>query len=147
VSDPAPVPGIITVLGRTTRAMLAELVERLHQAGYPAVQAAFHPVFENIDDDGSRLTDLARAAGITHQSMSELVGVLEKLGYLERRPDPSDGRVRMVCLTDPGRTLRKLGNEHIRQIQTEWQKRWRRAGISADVRDALAAALDDARPA
>ena len=44
VSDPAPVPGIITVFGRTTRAMLAELVERLHQAGYPAVQAAFHPV-------------------------------------------------------------------------------------------------------
>ncbi len=28
---------------------------------------------------------------------------MDGLGYLERRPDPADGRARLVCLTEAGR--------------------------------------------
>jgi len=143
VTERETVPGIISVLRRTSRAMVAELVQCLTEAGYPDVQPAFHPVFENIDDAGSRLTDLAKAADMTHQSMSELVGILERRGYVERRPDPSDARARLVCLTESGRTLRTLGSAYIREIESEWQQRWRRAGIRTDVRAALAHALNE----
>src|SRR4051794_29293736 len=124
--------------------MVTELIERLAEAGYPDMQPAFHPVFESIQTDGSRLTDLAARADMTHQSMGELVGILERRGYLERRPDPSDGRARLVCLTAAGRELRDVGTAQIREIEAQWQQRWRRAGIRTDLRAALGSALEDA---
>ena len=48
-----------------------------------------------------RLTDLAARAQMTKQSAGELVSYLEARGYLERVPDPSDGRVRINALTSP----------------------------------------------
>jgi DNA-binding MarR family transcriptional regulator len=136
--------GVIAVFRRTARAMVTELIERLHTHGYPDVVPAFHAVFENIDPHGTRLTELAGRADVTHQSMSELVGVLEDRGYVERRSDPTDGRARLVCLTPLGAKLRKLGNEQIASIERDWQRRWDRAGITADVRVALEAALREA---
>lgn len=54
-------------------------------------------------EDGLRLTDLATRAGITAQSMGELVDDLEAKGYVERRPDPVDRRAKRIYLTDRGR--------------------------------------------
>jgi len=54
-------------------------------------------------EDGLRLTDLASRAGITAQSMGELVDDLELKGYVERRPDPGDRRAKRIHLTDRGR--------------------------------------------
>jgi DNA-binding MarR family transcriptional regulator len=39
---------------------------------------------------------------MTKQAMSELVVDLERLGYLRRRPDPGDGRAKLIELTDRG---------------------------------------------
>jgi DNA-binding MarR family transcriptional regulator len=54
-------------------------------------------------EDGLRLSDLAARAGMTAQSMGELVDDLEGKGYLERRPDPDDRRAKRIYLTDRGR--------------------------------------------
>jgi DNA-binding MarR family transcriptional regulator len=45
---------------------------------------------------------LAIQARITLPAMSELVDDLERLGIVERRPDPSDGRGKLIRLTDAG---------------------------------------------
>jgi DNA-binding MarR family transcriptional regulator len=61
-------------------------------------------VMEQLElEDGLRLTDLATRAGITAQSMGELVDDLEVKGYLERRPDPDDRRAKRIYLTERGR--------------------------------------------
>ena len=61
-------------------------------------------VMEQLElEDGLRLTDLASRAGITAQSMGELVDDLEVKGYVERRPDPADRRAKRIHLTDRGR--------------------------------------------
>jgi DNA-binding MarR family transcriptional regulator len=125
--------------------MIRELLEALDAAGYPDMQAAYHPVFECIDNKGTRLTELAARADMTHQSMSEVVASLEQRGYLERRPDPADGRARLVCLTPAGRKLRRVGTAKIRELEQIWQARWREAGINADVRTAFSSALDSTR--
>jgi len=145
VTEEAPTPGIISVLRSTTRTMINELLEALDSAGYPDMQAAFHPLFECIDEEGTRLTELAARADMTHQSMSEVVVSLEQRGYLERRPDPTDGRARLVCLTPAGQKLRRVGTEKIREIERLWQARWREAGIDADVRTAFSSALGSTR--
>lgn len=53
-------------------------------------------------EDGLRLSVLASRAGMTAQSMGELVDDLERRGYLERRPDPDDRRAKRIYLTERG---------------------------------------------
>jgi DNA-binding MarR family transcriptional regulator len=121
--------------------MVEELVERLHAAGYHDHTAAHHPVFENIDREGTRLTALAARAGMTHQSMGELVRTLERRGYLERGPDPSDGRATLVLPTGRGREAVRRAVEEMAEIEADWLERFRRAGLDADLRAWLEAAL------
>ncbi len=45
-----------------------------------------------------RITDLAVAEGVTQPAMTVLVRVLEESGLVERKGDPSDKRVTLVCL-------------------------------------------------
>jgi DNA-binding MarR family transcriptional regulator len=49
-----------------------------------------------------RITDLAVIAGVTQPAMTVLVRVMEESGLVERRGDPSDKRVTLVCLTAAG---------------------------------------------
>ena len=126
---------------RTARLMVNELTRRLEADGYQGVQPAHHAFFENIDRGGTRLTELAARADMTHQSMSELVANLERRGWVERRPDPTDGRARLVCLTPEGLELTRRGLHHINAIEAEWQERWRAAGSDTDLRPMLERAL------
>ena len=53
----------------------------------------------------SRLTALATREGVTQPAMTQLVGRLEDSGLVRREPDPSDGRVVRVVITDEGLAL------------------------------------------
>jgi DNA-binding MarR family transcriptional regulator len=132
---------LISLFRRTAQLMVAELVQRLTAAGYPDLPAATHPVFENLDRDGTRLTELAARADMTHQSMGELVDTLEQRGYLERRPDPADGRARLVCLTSRGRQMVRTALREIEDIETTWTQTWQAAGLRTDLSTALVHAL------
>jgi DNA-binding MarR family transcriptional regulator len=142
----APVVTLIALFRQTARLMVDELVERLQAAGYPDTTAAHHPVFENIDPDGTPLTVLAGRAGLTHQSMGELVQTLQRRGYLERRPDPSDGRVRLVRLTPKGQQAARRAIDEIAAIEAAWLERYREAGLDGDLRALLAAGLGEDAP-
>jgi DNA-binding MarR family transcriptional regulator len=122
--------------------MVDELVARLHAAGYDDITAAHQAVFENIDRHGSRLTTLAARSGMAHQSMSELVHTLERAGYLERRPDPADGRARIIRLTEKGQALVLQALRDIREIEAAWNDQFRAAGHEIDVRSVIEPAFD-----
>jgi DNA-binding MarR family transcriptional regulator len=49
-----------------------------------------------------RITDLAAIEGVTQPAMTVVVRVMEKSGLVERKGDPSDKRVTLVCLTEAG---------------------------------------------
>jgi len=140
-SERARVITLITLFRRTARLMVDELLEGLHDAGYEDQTAAHHPVFENIDPEGTRLTVLAARAGMTHQSMGELVQALESRGYVERRVDPKDSRARLVRLTPLGRRSVRRAIDEIAEIESAWLERFRRAGLRDDLHDVLAGAL------
>ena len=59
-------------------------------------------MFGNIDPEGSRLTELAERARMTKQSVGEVATDLEQRGYVERVPDPADGRAKIIRLTERG---------------------------------------------
>ena len=71
-------------------------------AGFPQ-RPAHSGVFAHIDLEGTRLTVLAERANMTPQAMKDLVDALVRLGYVARRPDPTDGRAKLITLTERGR--------------------------------------------
>lgn len=97
-----PDPNVAILLREPFLAFIAELLRRLHDAGYDDLRIAHLVVFQHIDRQGSRVTDLAAKAQMAKPSMSYLVEHLEEAGYLERLPDPTDGRARLVRLTPRG---------------------------------------------
>ncbi|HEY2543927.1 MAG TPA: MarR family transcriptional regulator [Gaiellaceae bacterium] len=106
------------------RAPVQEVVRRvsagLAEAGFDDLRPAHTAVFQHIDADGSRLTDLAERAQITKQSMGYLVDYLEDRGYLVRRPDSSDRRATLICLTDRGWKQIRAALAVIAVIEQEW---------------------------
>jgi DNA-binding MarR family transcriptional regulator len=144
--DDEPVETLIALLRRTSRQMVDELIERLHAAGYADHTAAHHPLFENIDPEGTRLTVLASRTGLTHQAVGELIDALERRGYIERLSDPSDARARLVRLTKKGRGAVRTAIGEIAEIEAEWMAVWRRAGLRGNLRAALKAGLRSRPP-
>ncbi|MDT8910509.1 MarR family transcriptional regulator [Amycolatopsis sp. PS_44_ISF1] len=58
---------------------------------------------ELVGGGPSRMSRLARLEGVRMPSMTDVVGRLERLGMVSRRPDPDDGRAVLVEATDEGR--------------------------------------------
>ena len=114
-------------IGILLRVPLQEVVTRvsagLSEAGFEDIRPAHTAVFQHIEADGSRLTDLAERAQITKQSMGYLVDYLEQRGYLERRPDPTDRRVALICLTDRGWDQIRAALSIINAIERDWARR------------------------
>lgn len=101
-----------------------DLERRMHlaldEAGYGDVRPAHGPVFGAIGADGSRVTEMARRAGMTKQSMAELVDYLEGRGYVDRAPDPDDRRAQRVRLTKKGWRTVDVAVEAVEAVEREW---------------------------
>ena len=122
MADPIPERPtlLLTLLLRAAHAIVQELVQRLAAAGYSDIRAADSRVFENLDPGGTRITELAARAQMTHPSMSELVSGLETRGYVQRQTDPADRRARLVRLTPRGRAMLRVAVREIAAIETAW---------------------------
>jgi DNA-binding MarR family transcriptional regulator len=112
------------LLGNLVRLFRAELSARgAALDGVAGIRPAHLQVFGAIKADGTRLTDLASWTSLSLSSMSELVDDLVRLGYLKRRPDPADGRAKLVCLTDTGWRAIRGGRGIIEEIEADWGQR------------------------
>lgn len=80
----------------------SNILRQMEQAGYQGFSLSHITVTRNLDLAGTRATELARRAGITKQSISELINQLEANGIVERKPDPADGRAKIVTFTRAG---------------------------------------------
>jgi DNA-binding MarR family transcriptional regulator len=104
-------------------AALRQVVAGLAAADFGDVRPAHFTVFQHIPPEGIRLTALADAALMTKQSMGYLVDDLEALGYVERVPDPTDRRAKVVRLTARGRAVEETVRKVIWQIEADWAAR------------------------
>jgi DNA-binding MarR family transcriptional regulator len=108
------------LLTQLTRLFQSELFARLVAAGLEDARVPHTHVTAYIKAEGSRLTELATQARMTLPAMSELVDDLERLGIVERRPDPSDGRAKLICLTDAGWQAMSTGRQAIAEIEADY---------------------------
>jgi DNA-binding MarR family transcriptional regulator len=112
------------LIGSLLQAPLAELGRRVQDAyaaaGFADVRPAHSVVFRLLAPQGERVTDLAARAGTTKQAMGYLVDYLVRRGYLERLPDPTDGRAHIVRRTERGWAVNRLARDVVAAAQAEW---------------------------
>ena len=105
------------LLGESFRALDRQLHEGMVAAGFGDVRPAHYAVFRFLKPGGSRVAELAEEARMTKQSMGELVAYLERRGYVERLPDPRDGRARIVVWTEAGLRWAEAAAERLGEIE------------------------------
>ncbi len=102
------------------RAMETRVYETLLDKGFDDITLAQARVAQRISADGTRITELAEASRVTKQTASFLVDQLEKAGYVERVPDPSDNRARLVRMAPRGRRVVAVARKVEQQLEAEW---------------------------
>lgn len=98
------------------------MFKAVQDAGFNDWTLAQCRVLQRISPEGSRLTDLADQAQMSKQSAGVLVDQLEKLGYVARIPDPSDGRARLIVLEKRGLDAVKVAMATLDAIHAEWRE-------------------------
>jgi DNA-binding MarR family transcriptional regulator len=119
-------------------AMYIDFRKLLEESGIDDVRPTHGCVFRFLHGDGMRLTELATLAGLTKQSVGEIVDDLARLGYLERYPDPTDKRAKLLRLTDKGLKAQGIGFALFQQLEADWAE-----AFGAERIDALRSLLEE----
>jgi len=91
-----------------------------------------------VDRAGTRLTELARRAGVTKQAMMQMVDDLQEAGFVRRTPDPADARAKAVRLTSRGVRQRALARQAVQMVESRIRR-----GLGPRRYAALRSALED----
>ena len=83
----------------------AYLLTALEAAGYGQVRRTHFNVLRHLDNDGTRMTDLAARANLTKAAMTSLVRACEGMGFVTAKAEAADRRARLVCFTTEGEAL------------------------------------------
>ena len=101
-------------------AMLLKLHDGLAAAGFADSSPAWGTnIFHYLREGGLRLTELAERSHTSKQAMRYTIDQLEEAGYVERVPDPTDGRAKIISLTERGWHSRRVSDEIIASIEQE----------------------------
>ncbi len=114
---------MLGALLRVSHSALMNIVEPgLVAAGYADVRATHSPVVQplSLRPKGMWASELAANARMTKPSIGYLIEYLEQRGYVERVPDPSDGRAQLVRLTPRGWEMAKTMRRLVRQVEAQW---------------------------
>lgn len=118
ITTQRPIAGL---LNEVKVAAVRRLFVRLREEGFDQVREGHGCVFGFIDiENGSRLTELAERSGLTKQAVGEAATELERLGYAERVPDPTDKRAKIIKLTPSGLDACLTGRRIFAEIEREW---------------------------
>lgn len=101
-------------------AVQRHMLARLHERGFDDLDAAHLNVFQYPGPQGARPSELATRLRMTKQALNYLLGELERLGYLERRPDPDDLRSKRVALTPRAVSAIGVIRESVEELEEIW---------------------------
>src|SRR5215218_11021705 len=119
-AEPFGPPLIGALLRVPWEAVQRHMLERLHERGFDDFDAAYINVFQYPGPQGTRPSELAARLRISKQALNYLLGELERLGYIERRPDPDDLRSKRVALTPRGKSAIRVIRAAVADVETTW---------------------------
>lgn len=94
----------------------------LSEAGFGDLRPAHANVFPFVPPEGISVSGLADLARVRKQTMAEAVDQLERMGYVERCPNPSDRRSRLVFLTPRGASVKPVTHATAALVEKHWAK-------------------------
>jgi DNA-binding MarR family transcriptional regulator len=103
-------------------AVQEHMLERLHREGFTDIDPSYLIVVQYPGPQGERPSDLAARLRISKQALNHLLGQLEHLGYLERRPDPDDKRSKRIALTPRGTKAGMTIREAVADMEAAWSR-------------------------
>jgi DNA-binding MarR family transcriptional regulator len=96
------------------------LERRFAGAGFGEVRASYGalliPLFE---EDGLRMSELARRARLSKQTLTTMARLLERDGLVTRRTDPDDARATRVFLTRRATRFRTVAEAVLRDLDAQ----------------------------
>jgi len=101
------------------------------------ISAAHIHITRHLALEGSRLTELAQAAGMSKQGMGDLVDQCEAWGLVQRVTDPRDARAKRVVFTAGGLAWLEAFKTAVAQAQVEF-----RESVGQDVATVVALGLE-----
>ena len=101
------------------------------------ISAAHIHITRHLSLQGSRLTELAQAAGMSKQAMGNLVNQCEAWGLVKRASDSRDGRARQVVFTEAGLAWLAAFQMAVAQAEEEFK-----ASVGKDVATVVALGLE-----
>jgi MarR family transcriptional regulator, temperature-dependent positive regulator of motility len=104
------------------RAVEGDILATLQAHGYSGLRPGHWLVFRHLDPEGMTLSALARDAGVTRQSVSQVVTELEQLGLVEVVPDLADRRAKVVRYTRRGRRGFEVATQAFRDIERRYAR-------------------------
>jgi DNA-binding MarR family transcriptional regulator len=121
----------VTLTKRSTAALMQaahaalgrQIFRHIVAVGFSDLRPSHGRVLEHLThEDGLMTRTLAELAGMTAQSMGELVDELERLGYVQRRPDARDRRAKRVFLTERGQANVQASGDIVRRIEARLRR-------------------------
>jgi DNA-binding MarR family transcriptional regulator len=108
------------LITRAGLAMTALLKSELAAAGIDEVRPAYLGVLISLwQEDGLKVMELGRRAGLEPSTMTGLLDRMERAGLLTRKADPDDRRAQRVRLTGRGRKVEETAIEVVERSLAE----------------------------
>ena len=101
------------------------------------ISAAHVHITRHLAIEGSRLTDLAQAAGMSKQAMGDLVDQCTAWGLVQRKNDSLDARAKRVVFTPDGLAWLQAFKDAVAQAEAEF-----RDAVGQDVATVVALGLE-----
>jgi len=121
----------ISLVDKASHALSVDMVREARARGYPFVRLAHNAVFGTLFGEGGRISDMAARAGITKQSMGEVVRELVDVGVLEMSVDPDDRRAKVVTYTQLGLEVTNGGRRYLETLEKLFADRFGDADYEA----------------
>jgi DNA-binding MarR family transcriptional regulator len=93
------------LLGRADLLFAEGVTRAINERGFAGIRLVHIALIRNVDENGTRISDIAKRAGMTKQATGQLVAEFVELGYIKLVPDPEDGRAKIARYTAKGKRL------------------------------------------
>lgn len=113
----AEVFGFFTEIGIINQLSTAMLAKSLPNGVHPSHFSILNHLIRR--GDGKPPVRIASAMQVTKNTMTHSLKVLEERGFIDVRPDPGDGRAKLVYMTPVGRTFHE---EAIKTVSTMFER-------------------------
>src|SRR5829696_4218108 len=121
MEDQLPSAPLIGLLLRLVYQHYAQDIDTaLRAAGFGDIRPPHANVFPFVPPEGITVSELAELARVRKQTMAQAVDQLERMGYVERRPNPRDRRSRLVFLTERGASVKPVTHATAAHVEERW---------------------------